>query len=316
MANGSSGTDWQFWFELPLHWLAGAIRNGHDILRVLYILKINPLPAGLVNTNHPWVTGLAPESGTPIWSQNVIYRSPKNERTEAISDETVVTATGRFLAHRVRQSAVVPELSQGPNRRMPHAINYMHGSSHYNSGLIIFNDIPDTFRHINNASFRRELRRFVTLERREVLFLLRDREYDPKQYAYLSCCMRSRFRWFCNPNGPGPRVLWGNYGPYPAANLITGHWADDVFALIKPDGANAVIRPPINTQQFFQQGSYATGRDHAIRPEILLAWASYLRVRLRGAKGGMFFIDRRRIYRDQIAQRTAQGLAAEERAQF
>jgi hypothetical protein len=309
--------DWRFWCGLPWHWLTGAVRNGHDILRVLDLLHWRPVPAGLVDLKHPWVTGRCPMNGEWIWPQNVIYRTAPCPRLSRIADDDVVLqASGRFLANRVRQSAVMPELPIGPARRMPHAINYMHGSSHYNSGIILLNDIREGFQHVNDARFRRELRRFVREERREVLFLFRDRSYEPREYAYLSCAMRSRFRWFCNPNGPGPRILWGNYGPFPAANLITGHWADDVYALRMADGATRVARSPIAPRMYFQESSYGLGRDHALWPEKLLAHANQFRVRIRGGKGGMFFVDRRVVYKDQTDRRTARGLPPEERVSF
>jgi hypothetical protein len=306
--------DWRFWLELPWHWTAGMARNGRDILRVWDLLRLRPIPAGLVSVDHPWVTGRNPRDGEPIWPRNVIYRTAPAASVAHVSDDTVLLATGRFLANRVRQSAVLPELPLGPARRMPHAINYMHGSSHYNSGIVLLNDLREGFQHVNDARFRRELRRFVRVERREVLFLFRERNYDPREYALLSCCMRSRFRWFCNPNGPGARVLWGNFGPFPAANLITGHWADDVYGLLKPDGAQQAARPAIEPAAYFQDGSYNAGRDHAIWPEKMLCYANHFRVRIRGAKGGVFFVDRREVYRDQTANRAARGLPAEERA--
>lgn len=308
--------DAAYWATIPWHWARGMARNGGDILRVLDLLKFRPFPAGLVGLDHPWVTGISPHTGEPIWFSNVIYRSPPDASTEKVDDQTVLLANGRFLMHRVRQSAVLPELPIGPGRRMPHAINYMHGSSHYNSGIILLNDLRDAYRHVNDPRFRRELRRFVARERREVLFLLRNREYDAKDYAFLSCCMRTHFHWFCNPNGPGPRVLWGNYGPYPAANLITGYWSEDVYSLRKPDGAKQAARPPIEAGEYFQEGPYDRGRDHALWPEKMLAWLNYYRVRARGAKGGMFFVDRRRVYEDQIANRRERGLEGEERAVF
>ncbi len=305
-----------YWLTLPLHWGGQVFRNGSDILRVLDILRIRPLPAGLVGVEHPWVTGISPHTGEPIWPSNLIYRSAPSSHLTAITDECVLFANGRFLAKRVRESAVTPEIPIGPLRRMPHCINYMHGSSHYNSGIILLNDLSDAFRHINDPNFRRELIRFVKAERREVLFMLRDRNYSPREYAYLSCCMRTHFRWFCNPNGPQAHVLWGNSAPFPAANLITGHWSDDVYALKKPGGADRVIRPPIEQGQYFQRNEYGEGREHAIWPEKLLAWASYYRIQLRGRKGGMFFVDRRDVYADQIARRTERGLPDEERARF
>ncbi len=282
--------DAMYWLRLPWHWLRQVVRNTHDILRVWRILKIRPLPAGLVGLDHPWVTGISPITNRPIWLDNVIYRSkPDRNRRDLAEDQTVLMANGRFLTARVRQSAVMPEIPLGPQRRMPHAINYMHGSSHYNSGLILLDDLQDAYRHINDPRFRREVKRFVALERREVLFLFRSRDYDAREYAYLSCCMRSQFSWFCNPNGPQDRVLWGNAAPFPAANLITGHWADDVFALGRPGGEGQVVRDPIPKERYFQNGSFGQGRNHAIWPEKLLAWGNYFRVKIRRPERGIVF---------------------------
>lgn len=297
-----------YWLGLPVRWAYQAAHNGHGILRVLDITKVRPLPAGVVGLDHPWVTGLHPATGNPIWHQNVIYRSPRGSHAFA-DDDVIVTATGKFLAERVRQSAVTPELPVGPKRRMPHGINYIHGTSHYNSGIVILNDFADGYRHVCDPRFRRELHRFVRAEGREVLFLFRDRRYRPRDYAYFSCCMRAVFPWFCNPNGPQEKVLWGNAAPFPAANLITGRWIKDVYALKKPRGADAVVRPPVAPNAYFQDGPYDRGRAGPVWAEKLMAWATYFRVRVRGARGGMFFVDRRRAYADQIANRRARGFA-------
>jgi len=297
-----------YWAGMPVRLLGQAFRNSHDILRVVDLLKFHPLGAGLIPLDHPWVTGINPETGNFIWPENVIYRSPRlAESVEYPSDIDISVSVGKFMASRVRKSAMTPELPIGPKRRMPHAINYMHGSSHYNSGLVILNDLRDGFYHLSDPQFRRDIREFVKKERREVLFLFRDQNYDPREYAYLSCCMRTMFHWFCNPNGPQRRVLWGNLSPYAAANLITGHWADDVYALASPDGASRVIRSPIKSDCYLQNGPYQGCRDSAKWPEKLLAKINDVRIRLRGKKGGMFFVDRRKVYQDQIAGRERNG---------
>jgi hypothetical protein len=185
-------------------------------------------------------------------------------------------------------------------------INYIHGSSHYNSGILIFNDFADGLAHFTDPRFRTEVGRFVRQARREVLILFRRREF-----AYFTCCLRTLFPWFCNANGPKGRVLWGNASPFPAANLITGNWARDVYALRKAGESTAVVRPPIVAREYFQGGPYGNGRRHYRWPERLLAWATYWRVRLRGGRGEMFFVDRRQVYADQIEWRRRLGLADE-----
>ncbi len=309
---GSIADTLSYWLGLPLRWAYQIAHNGLGIVRVLDITRFRPMPAGLIRSDHPWATGINPATGRVIWHQNVLYRSARGaSAADLTADEEVVSRTCRFLAEKAAASAVVPELPQGPGRRMPHAINYIHGTSHYNSGIFLFTDFADALAHFTDRRFRSEVWRFVRQERREVLILFRDREYTAREFAYFTCALRTLFPWFCNANGPRGRVLWGNASPFPAANLITGHWARDVYALMRPGGAAAVVRPPIPAGDYFQAGPYGRGRRHYLWPERMLAWATYLRVRLRGPRGGMFFVDRRRVYADQIEGRRRQGLPDE-----
>ena len=304
------GDELTYWLGLPLRWGYQVGHNGLGILRVLDLTRFRPMPAGLIGPDHPWATGLAPDTGRPIWLRNVLYRSARGPAALPDDDE-VVTKTCRFLAEKAALSAIVPEVPLGPIRRMPHAINYIHGSSHYNSGIVIFNDFADGLAHFSDPAFRAEAWRFVRRERREVLILFRRRDYEPREFAYFTCCLRTLSGWFCNANGPRGRVLWGNASPFPAANLITGNWAREVYALKRPGGAEAVVRPAIEPEVYFQAGPYGAGRSEYRWPERLLAWATYWRVRLRGDRGGMFFVDRRRVYADQIRARRRLGLADE-----
>jgi hypothetical protein len=298
-----------YWLGLPLRWAYQMVHNGLGIVRVLDLTRFRPLRAGLIAPDHPWATGLAPDTGEPIWPRNVVYRSARDESLPA--DEEVIVKTCRFLADKAALSAVVPEIPLGPRRRMPHAINYIHGASHYNSGILVFNDFLDGLAHLTDPAFRRELLRFVRIERREVLLLFRRREYTAREFAYFACCLRTLFGWFCNANGPKGRVLWGNASPFPAANLITGNWARDVYALKRPGGADAVVRPAIESGEYFQGGPYSSTRRSYRWPERMLAWATYWRVRARGGRGGMYFVDRRRVYADQMDARRRAVLADE-----
>jgi hypothetical protein len=300
-----------YWLGLPFRWAYQVFHNGHGVLRVLDITRFRPMPHGLLAADHPWVTGLNPATGEPIWHENVIFRTPRGASAAQLPpDDCVVASTGRFLACRVALLVGDEEIPLGPRRRMPHAINYIHGACHYNSGVLIFTDFAEALAHFTDPRFRAGVRRFVRIERREVLILFRQREYSPREFAYFVCCLRTLFPWFCNANGPKGRVLWGNPAPYPAANLITGHWVRDVVALRSPGGAEAVVRPPV-AGGYFADGSYGGGRRAATWPEKLLAWATYCRVRLRGSKGGMFFVDRRKAYADQIERGRHLGIADE-----
>jgi hypothetical protein len=301
-----------YWLGLPGRWAWQMAHNGLGIVRVIDITRLRRMPAGLIGPDHPWATGINPATGKPIWHQNVLFRSSRSQADPPLaSDEEVIVKTCRFMAERAALSAVTPEIPLGPRRRMPHGINYIHGTSHYNSGIFLFNDFADALAHFTDPRFKAEVLRFVRTERREVLILFRKREYPPREFAYFTCCLRTLFPWFCNANGPKGRVLWGNASPFPAANLITGAWADDVYTLKSPGGAEKVVRPPISPRGYFQDECYGGGRTHYRWPERLLAWATYLRVRMRGSKGGLFFVDRRRAYADLIQSRRNLGLPDE-----
>ena len=91
-------------------------------------------------------------------------------------DEEIVTQVGQFLARMAALSAVVPEIPGGPDRPMPHAINYIHGTAHYNSGTLVFTDFADAIEHFTDRQFAAEVRRFARDERREVLVIFRQRD--------------------------------------------------------------------------------------------------------------------------------------------
>ena len=178
----SSGDVLKYWLGMPLRWAWQVAHNGLGIVRVLDITRVRPMPAGLISQDHPWATGINPETGKPVWHQNVLYRSARGDSDADLPpDEEVVTKTCRFLAEKAALSAVVPETPQGPGRRMPHGINYIHGSCHYNSGIFVFTDFADALAHFTERRFRAEVWRFVRQERREVLILFRERHYTPRE---------------------------------------------------------------------------------------------------------------------------------------
>lgn len=298
-----------YFLSIPWVWGRQFLHNTHGILRVLDITRFRPLPAGLISPHHPWATGLNPATGKPIWHENVLYRSPRSPQDADLpTDESIVQKVGAFLAQMTALSAVVPEIPWGPQRRMPHAINYIHGSVHYSSGILMFTDFADAIEHFTDDRFAAEVRRFARTERREVLVMFRQRDYSPRDYAYFVGCMRTLFPWFCNSNGPRKRVLWGNPSPFPVANLITGHWMRDIYRLKQPGGADAVLRPSIPAGRYFTQLPYRGFRREPLWPEKLLAQYTYWRIRMRGARGGLFFVDRRRLLADDLEALRRQGV--------
>jgi hypothetical protein len=301
-----------YYLAIPFVWAWQFLHNTHGILRVLDITRFRPLPAGLIGPDHPWATGLNPATGQPIWHENVLYCSPRRTGAETLPpDGYIVERIGRFLAGMVAESTVVPEIPWGPNRRMPHGINYIHGTAHYNSGIVVFTDFKDAIEHFTDRRFAAEVRRFARTERREMLVMLRQRDYSTTDYAYFVGCLRTLFPWFCNSNGPQKRVLWGNPSPFPVANIITGNWIRDVYRLKRPGGAQAVVRPPVPRGRYFLGAPYRGWRREPLWPEKLLARYTHWRVRSRGARGGLFFVDRRRLLAEQLARLQEQGLADE-----
>ena len=225
----------------------------------------------------------------------MIFAAPRRDPDRwPESDAEIVCRVGRYMAAMVRRAAATPDHPHGVPNRMPPAINYLHGPVHYNGGWFLFDSFADAIEHVSDPAFRRELHRFVRLERREPLFVFRDRAYDREEFGRFVCVLRSVLPWFCNSNGPQRRVLWGNPAPYPVVNLITGHWIRDTRRLLDPRSQARVPRPPIPAGRYFQ-ATYRGWRRHALWPERLLARLTARRIDLRGARGNLFFVDERKL---------------------
>jgi hypothetical protein len=290
-----------YYLALPITFVRMWFHNLDGILHVLDIIRFRPMPPGLLGAEHPWVTGLDPRDGQPIWWRNVLFRSPRGRFTGSASrlapeaDEVIVQRIGRFMTNLVAKSVANPEIPWGPQRRLPHGINYLHGAVHSSAGILIFNDFKDAIYHCTDPAFRREIRRFARVEDREILLVFRDRDYDTAEFAFLVSFLRLALPWFANSNGPRKHVLWGNPAPYPVVNIITGAWKKDTYRLKTMPNSLELVRPPIPAGRYFQNGPYRGSRERARWPEKLLAVYTYARIRARGARGGLFFVDRRKL---------------------
>lgn len=302
--------------KAPFVWAAHVAVNSGNIVRIFDIAKIRPLAGGLIADDHPWATGLAPANGKPIWTSNVLFRTMP-DRSYPESDEQMIAKTGRFLARMTAQSAATPRHPQGlPRvdengtvvRRMPHAVNYIHGSAHYNGGWIVFNNFSEAFHYFNNRAFRKEIRRFAREEKREITILFRDKDYDTREYGELGGFLRTQFPWYSNTNGPKDLVHWGSRAPYPTVNMITGHFMGDVKALARARGESRVVRPPIENEAYFQGAYDQRSRLSARFTEKLFARFIDFRLGLRDKeKGNLFFVDKReleRLHREKRESRT------------
>ena len=260
--------------------------------------KANALPP-----EHPWVTGepaAAAGQRDFIWRRNIAFRSP-SIHPESVDIE-IVEKTGQFLAKRVARSVSIDEVPHGPQRRMPHAVNYLHGAVHYNGVFLIFDDFLDLIGHISNDQFRAEVLKLGRQEKREVTFLLRKRDYHPLEFAYCVGAVRAYLPWFSNGNGPTKKpVLWGNMAPYSAVNLINGSWIADMQLLLKGNVSD-IVRPALDASCYFNSPHYAPQQTGFTLVDKLLAWYMYTDVRVRGFRGQLFFINRDKIEQQRCAQ--------------
>lgn len=261
-------------------------------------LWVHPFPAGMLEEDHPWITGCMPGIDRTIWGENIVYASPRREGFSDPApedDHRIVERIGTFLAAMVARSNIAnPEIPHGPKRRMPHAVNYLHGSIHYNGCFVIFNDIPDALRHLSDPRFRREFMRLGRTERREITIVLRERSCHPDEYAWFISSVRSHFIWFANGNGPTKRrVLHGNPSPYPAVNTINGAWLRDMKVLQRGD-TRGVIRPPVNPDDWFT-GEYGGQQSDFTFLERSHAWMQHLYISAKRFQGGLVFTRRKKI---------------------
>lgn len=267
---------------------------------VLDFMFIHQIKAGLLPRDHPWLTGIVPGTSQSVWSRNIVYASEKGTDWQIIpdSDEVIVERIGRFLMAMVQRSNIVePEIPQSKARRMPHAVNYIHGSVHYNGGFLIFDNFRDAMRHFSDREFVKEFKRYARTQRRELTVVLRERHYDPTEYAWFIGFIRAHQPWYANGNGPSrKRVLHGTPSPYPAINPINGSWVKDIRALYRGD-LESLLAPPLDGPDYFK-GTYVGTQTHYTFLEKFLVWAQHLVVRAKGFQGGLVFTKRKQIEPD------------------
>ncbi len=281
-----------------VNWVRSNIHSGYGSMRVALFMTSPRLRAGRLSADHPWATGISPHTGDTVWRHNVLYASPPKEAWNGAApdaDDVIVGRIGRFLTAMVLRSVMTePEVPRGPKRRMPHAVNYIHGTVQFNGGFLIFNDFEDARFHFSDETFVREVRRFAKVEKRELTVVMRERRHDPGEFAWLCTFLRARFPWWANPNGPSEkRVLWGTPSPYPAINLINGSWILDMDRLRKGK-MDELVRPPIEAGRWFR-GEYRGDQPGYAFLERFHAWAEGLIIESFGFQGGMMFTKRKSI---------------------
>lgn len=292
----------KYYVMVPKTWLQLTAHNTWGILNVLDIIWLRPMSGGLIAEDHPFCTGIDPATGKTIWNSNLIFASPRREpwpqhALAPDADHEIMEKLGRHLSRQVQMAAASPGFPTGRPSPMPPGILYLHGGVHYNGGWLLFNDFADAIRHYSDARFAAEFRRFVREQNREPVTVFRDRNYDRDAFARFVCFMRTTFPWFSNSNGPKKFVLWGNPSPYPAVNTITGNWIGDCRLLKTDAGRRTVARAAIPPGIYFQDGPYFGERSTTRWPEHLLAFLTEKRVKLRGERENLYFVDKRKIRR-------------------
>ncbi len=280
------------------NWAYSNVHNAYGAYKVVDYILLHKLEAGLVRAGHPWVTGASPHTGRAVWPDNIVFASPRKtdwNRSGPAPDDEIVASIGRFLASMVERSTFDdPEIPQGPRRRMPHAVNYIHGTVHFNGGFLIFNDFPDAKFFLSDPRFVKEIKRFSKEEKRALTIVLRERYYDPEEYAWFVAFVRSHLPWYANGNSPTKkRVLWGAPSPYAAVNVINRSWITDLEKL-RTGRLEDLIRPPIERSRYFR-GVYQGNQPDYSFPERFHAWVMNLIIRMRGFQGSMVFTDRKKI---------------------
>jgi len=277
-----------------MHWAAHVLSNTRGILTVFDLVWLRRTPGGLLDITHPFATGIDPRTGRRVWRDNLLYRS----RAAAIAlddDVAIVERVMDFMRGRVEQCAARPGAPHGVPSRMPPAINLLHGPVHFHAVSLLFDDVPDAVQHFTDARFLREVKRCVREQRRELVVILRNRQYDRDALAGLACFFRTRLPFWANPNGNKPRIQWGVPAPYPNINVITGAWIADTRALVASPGSLDVVRPPVGAGRYFQDGPYTGGWRELLFPERWLARLTTRRVAARGEKGNLYFTDNREL---------------------
>ena len=278
----------------PIRWLGHVASNTHGIWTVFELAWLRRTPGGLIDIDHPFATGRELRTGRLVWRENLLYRSRAAE-VPLESDVAIIERVMDFMRGIAAQSAARPGAPHGVPSRMPPAVNLLHGPVHFHAVSLLFDDVPDAVRHFTDARFLREVKRCVREQHREIVVVLRRRDYDREALAGLACFFRTRLPFWANPNGNKKRIQWGVPAPYPNINVITGAWIADMRALVATRGSLDVVRPPVGAGHYFQDGPYTGGWSELLFPERWLARFTSWRVDARGAKGNLYFTDAREL---------------------
>ena len=279
------------------HWTYSNLHLAKETYYVLDFIYVHKIGPRLLASDHPWLTGLIPGTRETVWEKNIVFASPRAAKwqVEPEQDQIIVSRIGTFLAAMVaRSNAPDPAVPHGKRRRMSHAVNYLHGAIHCNGGFLIFNNFQDAMFYFSDTHFVQEFKRFARVEKRELTIVLRERGYDPEEYAWFVGFVRAHQPWYANGNGPTKRrVLYGTPSPYPAVNPINGAWVDDMQHLYRQRMAQ-LVRYPVECSRYFQS-EYRGNQSDFTFMERFHVWTQHLVITAKGFQGGLVFTSRKKI---------------------
>lgn len=281
--------------KIAWNWIYSTFHNAWGAYHIVKLMKFKPMKHGLISPSHPWITGFVDDSKEKIYQKNMAFASPKKENWINIpeSDDKIVDRIGHFLGSMAKKSSGSEEIPHGPKRRMPHVVNYLHGSVSYNGVSLIFNDMRDAMIHLSDNNFIKDLYQLVKFEKREFFIILREREYREEDLAFFLGFIRSHLKWYANANGPKKKVLYGVTSPYPLINVINGSWVKDIKTLINKGEAEELVYPPLSTNYF--EKTYHGNEETWNLADQALAYFNYLILKPRGFQAGMVFTPRKKI---------------------
>src|SRR5437773_269263 len=98
-----------YYVLVPKTWLQLTLHNTWGILNVLDVIWLRPMPGGLIDTQHPFCTGINSATGKPIWNSNVLFRSKRREswpgHLPPEPDEAIINKVGNHLRKQVLMAA-------------------------------------------------------------------------------------------------------------------------------------------------------------------------------------------------------------------
>lgn len=165
-----------------------------DALKLLDLKYLRPLESGLVPDSHPWVTGIHPDTLLPTYVENVVF-STKPETDATGNDEMIAEHLWRMLGDQISEVAESQEFPFGRHHSKQVTDQYFFGCIRFSAGIVIFNNAKEAANLVNQARFRREMKRFCKETSRDLLFVFREKQLEQKSIDMISGLLVRNMRY-------------------------------------------------------------------------------------------------------------------------